>query len=188
MAISKVVYHSSSSDTTGTTWMDVTDKTVNTKNLFNPNTALASNGESITGQVTLNVSNSNAAKTLGSLTLNSSTGEITGTFIDISLPITGGGTGAQSATSALNNLGIQYSTKTATTSSKGNISSGLAQNRYMIVSVFAPGYVGLAYSPTGQTNHYIKILDPDTLEPIASTSVSCIVAYIDFGSGNISIS
>ena len=27
MAISKVVYHSSSSDTTGTTWMDVTDKT-----------------------------------------------------------------------------------------------------------------------------------------------------------------
>lgn len=81
--ISKVVYHLNSSDTTGTTWMDTTDKTVTTTNLFRGATALAASGQSITGAVDFNVSNNDGTKTLGSMDINSSTGEIEATFIDI---------------------------------------------------------------------------------------------------------
>ena len=83
--ISKVVYHLNSSDTTGTTWMDTTDKTVTTTNLFRGATALASSGQSITGTVDFNVNNTDGTKTLGSMDINSSTGEIEATFIDINV-------------------------------------------------------------------------------------------------------
>ena len=81
--ISKVVYHLNSSDTTGTTWMDTTDKTVTTTNLFRGATALAASGQSITGAVDFNVSNNDGTKTLGSMDINDSTGNIEATFIDI---------------------------------------------------------------------------------------------------------
>ena len=83
--ISKVVYHTSSSDSTGTTWMDTTDKTVTTTNLFRGATALAASGQGITGTVDFNVNNTDGTKTLGSMDINSSTGEIEATFIDINV-------------------------------------------------------------------------------------------------------
>lgn len=83
--ISKVVYHLNSSDTTGTTWMDTTDKTVTPTNLFRGATALAASGQSITGAVDFNVNNTDGTKTLGTMDINSSTGEIEATFIDINV-------------------------------------------------------------------------------------------------------
>lgn len=47
--ISKVVYHLSSSDTTGTTWMDVTQDTVTEDVLMTAYTATNSAGYRITG-------------------------------------------------------------------------------------------------------------------------------------------
>ena len=50
MAISKVIYKSSPSDT-GTTWMDVTGKTVTSASMLNGVTALKNDGTDITGDI-----------------------------------------------------------------------------------------------------------------------------------------
>ena len=51
MAIAKVIYKSSPSDT-GTTWMDVTGKTVTSASMLNGTTALKNDGTDITGSIT----------------------------------------------------------------------------------------------------------------------------------------
>lgn len=108
--ISKVVYHTDSSDTTGTTWMDTTDKTVTTTNLFRGATALAASGQSITGTVDFNVSNNDGTKTLGSMDINNSTGNIEATFIDIDVMQYYNGTSSFPATGSNKRLYVDTTT------------------------------------------------------------------------------
>lgn len=82
--VAKVVYHSMSDESSeGTTWIDTTDKTVNSLNLFANNTALGADGNDVTGNVNFNINNTDGTKTLGTITLNTSTGSITASYIDI---------------------------------------------------------------------------------------------------------
>ena len=108
--ISKVVYHTDNSDTTGTTWMDTTDKTVTTTNLFRGATALAASGQSITGTVDFNVSNNDGTKTLGSMDINNSTGNIEATFIDIDVMQYYNGTSSFPATGSNKRLYVDTTT------------------------------------------------------------------------------
>ncbi len=63
--VSKVVYHTDSSDTTGTVWMDVTQKTVTTNNMLSGITSLKNDGTDITGNI--------ASKTSSDLTVSDAT-------------------------------------------------------------------------------------------------------------------
>lgn len=63
--VSKVVYHTDSSDTTGTVWMDVTQKTVTTNNMLSGITSLKNDGTDITGNI--------ASKTSSDLTVSGAT-------------------------------------------------------------------------------------------------------------------
>ncbi len=51
MAISKIVYHTDASDTTGTTWMDVTPDTVTSSKLLSGETATDASGTQVTGNI-----------------------------------------------------------------------------------------------------------------------------------------
>ena len=63
--VAKVVYHTDSTDTTGTVWMDVTQKTVTTNNMLSGITSLKNDGTDITGNI--------ASKTSSNLTVSGAT-------------------------------------------------------------------------------------------------------------------
>ena len=56
MAIAKVIYKTSASDT-GTTWMDTTQKTVTAGTMVSGTTALKNDGTDITGNIGIRDSN-----------------------------------------------------------------------------------------------------------------------------------
>lgn len=63
--VAKVVYHTDSTDTTGTVWMDVTQKTVTTNNMLSGITSLKNDGTDITGNI--------ASKTSSNLSVSGAT-------------------------------------------------------------------------------------------------------------------
>lgn len=63
--VAKVVYHTDSTDTTGTVWMDVTQKTVTTNNMLSGITSLKNDGTDIIGNI--------ASKTSSNLTVSDAT-------------------------------------------------------------------------------------------------------------------
>lgn len=65
MAISKIVYHTDASDTTGTTWMDVTPDTVTSSKLLSGETATDASGTQVTGNI--------ATKTSSNMTVSGAT-------------------------------------------------------------------------------------------------------------------
>jgi len=98
-----------------------------------------------------------------------------------------GGTGADTAPGALDNLGIKYTTVTGTTNANGNIALGLDSRRYSVISVksTATNYVALPYANTGGAYLWQAHVRDNYVahSVVANTAVTLLVTYIDFGAG-----
>lgn len=101
------------------------------------------------------------------------------------VPVSQGGTGAESAVEALENLGVDKKTVSGTTTSAGGLSASLTWSRYIILSAYAPGYICIPYRAASANSLYIKVLDT-SLQPVASESVTVTITYLDMGEGAFS--
>ena len=100
-----------------------------------------------------------------------------------------GGTGATTASGALDNLGIKHKTVTAMTNAKGAVTVSdvdLQGTRYQVISAMCTSETALClpvFYTTSSTNGWqVMVKDRQTLAEIASTMVQIIITYIDFGS------
>ena len=174
MAIAKVIYKSSPSDT-GTTWMDVTGKTVTSATMVDGVTALKNDGTSITGSITERDSDD--------ITVNASTNRITvpsGYYDEsyIKSMTTGTATAPStiSGTSATVSTGTNTLTLTKTVSvtpnvtTAGYISSGTAGNSSVSLTASVPtqGAQTIYPSTSDQTITGSKYLtDTQTIKGVA---------------------
>jgi hypothetical protein len=150
------------------------------------------NGLTITMSDTVDVSSGTTSlfsiDDTGFVRANTFSGNLWGNAFNITgiAAIANGGTGADNAPDALDNLGIKYTTVTGTTNANGNVSLGLDSRRYSVVSVksTATNYIALPYANTsGAYLWQAHVRDNYAAHSVvANTAVTLLVTYIDFGS------